>query len=60
MSATSLTPRTAPTIRRLADLRPSTVALMHGPSFSGDGASALLALADDYQARLHKELADAG
>jgi flavorubredoxin len=59
MSATSLTPRTAPEIRRLADLRPSTLALMHGPSFSGDGASALLALADDYDARLEKELAKA-
>jgi flavorubredoxin len=60
MSATSLTPRTAPTIRRLADLRPSTLALMHGPAFRGDGASALLALADDYQSRLEKELATVG
>ncbi len=58
MRATSLTPRTAPTIRRLADLRPSTLALMHGPSFSGDAASALLALADHYQARLEKELTE--
>jgi flavorubredoxin len=60
MGATSLTPHTAPTIRRLADLGPSTLALMHGPSFSGDGASALLALADDYRARLEKELAEVG
>ena len=60
MRATSLTPRTAPTMRRLAELRPSTLALMHGPSFGGDGASALLALADDYQARLEKELGEAG
>ena len=58
MGATSLTPRTAPTIRRLADLRPSTLALMHGPSFSGDGASPLRALADDYQVRLDKALAE--
>ena len=58
MSATALTPRTAPTIRRLADLRPSTLALMHGPSFSGDGAAALLALADDYQGRLNKQLVE--
>lgn len=58
MSATSLTPRTAPTIRRLADLCPSALALMHGPSFSGDGSSALLALADDYKGRLEKELAE--
>ncbi|HEX6393285.1 MAG TPA: MBL fold metallo-hydrolase [Acidimicrobiales bacterium] len=60
MSATSLTPRTAPTIRGLADLRPSTLALMHGPSFRGDGASALLALADDYKARLEKQSAEVG
>jgi flavorubredoxin len=60
MRATSLTPHTAPTIRRLADLRPSTLALMHGPSFHGDGAAALLALAEDYQARLSKELAAIG
>jgi flavorubredoxin len=58
MGATSLTPRTALTIRRLADLRPATLALMHGPSFSGDGSSALLALADDYQGRLGKEFAE--
>lgn len=58
MRATSLTPRTAPTIRQLADLRPSTLALMHGPSFSGDAASALLALAGHYQIRLEKELAE--
>lgn len=58
MRATSLTPSTAPTIRRLAELQPSTLALMHGPSFSGDGASALLDLAGDYHARLEKELAE--
>jgi flavorubredoxin len=60
MRATALTPRTALTIRGLADLRPSTLALMHGPSFSGDGASALLALADDYQGRVEKEMAEFG
>ncbi len=60
MSATSLTPRTAPTIRALADLRPTTLGLMHGPSFSGDCASALQALADDYQVRLDKALAEVG
>ena len=48
------------TIRRLADLRPSTLALMHGPSFRGDGATALLALAADYESRLEKELATVG
>lgn len=50
--ATCLTPRTGPTIRDLADLAPTTLAVMHGTCFTGDGAKALLALADDYDARL--------
>lgn len=50
--ATALTPTTAPTIRRLAALAPSTLALMHGPAFRGDGRTALLDLADDYERRL--------
>jgi flavorubredoxin len=57
MSATSLTPKTAPTIRALADLRPTTLGLMHGPSFTGDASAALCALADDYEVRLQKALA---
>jgi flavorubredoxin len=51
-AATCLTPNTAPTIRRLAELEPTTLAIMHGSSYSGDGAKALLALADDYERRL--------
>ena len=39
------------TIRGLATLAPQTLALMHGPSFAGDGAAALHALADDYDRR---------
>ena len=50
--ASSLTPALAPTIRRLADLQPSTLAIMHGSSFSGDGGSTLHALADAYAKRL--------
>lgn len=50
--ATCLTPATAPTIRRLADLSPRTLALMHGPAFAGDGAAVLDALADGYADRL--------
>jgi len=50
--ATCLTPNTAPTIRRLAALAPTTLAVMHGSCFSGDGSKALLALADDYDRRL--------
>ena len=48
----SLTPTSGATVRRLADLAPTTLALMHGPSFSGDCAGALLALADDYDVRV--------
>lgn len=44
------TPQAEPTLRRLAALRPQTIALMHGPSFKGDGAAALNALADHYGA----------
>jgi hypothetical protein len=39
--STALTPATAATIRALADLAPSTIALMHGPSFNGDCAEQL-------------------
>jgi flavorubredoxin len=46
--STSVGPPTAPTIRRLAELKPSALALMHGPTFFGDGASALNRLADYY------------
>jgi flavorubredoxin len=50
--ATSLTPSTAPTIRGLAELRPQTLAVMHGASYAGDGAARLNELADFYAARL--------
>ena len=50
--ATCLTPATAPTLRRLAELAPRTLAIMHGPSYAGDGATALLELADAYDTRL--------
>jgi flavorubredoxin len=47
-----LTPQTAPTIRKLAELAPTTLAIMHGSSYRGDGKAALHALADDYDKRL--------
>lgn len=47
----SLNPDMGTTIRSLATLSPRTLAVMHGPSFSGDGSSALHALADDYDRR---------
>jgi flavorubredoxin len=50
--ATCLTPATGTTIRRLAELNPRTLALMHGSSFGGDGRDALLRLADGYDRRL--------
>lgn len=48
--ATALAPSTARTLRSLADLGPTTLAIMHGASFHGDGAGALGALADRYEA----------
>jgi flavorubredoxin len=46
--STSVGAATAPTIRRLAALEPRVLALMHGPTFFGDGADALNRLADYY------------
>jgi flavorubredoxin len=48
--ATGLTTNLAPTLERLAQLRPTTLAIMHGASFSGDGAAQLRALADGFAA----------
>jgi flavorubredoxin len=53
----SLNPDMGATIRRLSKLAPKTLALMHGPSFAGDGTAALLALADDYDRRVADRLA---
>jgi flavorubredoxin len=47
--SSSIGPRTAPTLRMLADLEPTTLAIMHGASFKGDGGSALRDLADRYE-----------
>jgi len=47
-----LHPNMGATICKLAELGPRTLALMHGPSFSGDAAAALRALADDYDHRI--------
>src|SRR5579875_954708 len=49
--STSSAPATVATLRQLADLDPTTLALMHGSSFSGDGRSALRSLADAYEGR---------
>jgi flavorubredoxin len=50
--ATCLTPQTAPTIRRLAELNPTTIAIMHGSSYNGEAGKALHELADNYELRL--------
>jgi flavorubredoxin len=46
--ATALAPNTTSTLRSLGDLAPTTLALMHGPSFQGDGKRALYDLAAAY------------
>jgi flavorubredoxin len=46
---TSSTSRMVATTRKLADLAPTTLACMHGSSFSGDGGAALRDLADAYE-----------
>lgn len=51
--ATSLTPATADTIRRLALLEPRTLAVMHGSCFAGNCARELNQLADYFQRAFH-------
>ena len=48
----SLNPGMGGTIRKLAEFSPLTLAVMHGPSYKGDGAAALRALADSYDRRV--------
>ncbi len=50
--ASSLAPASGTTVRGLADLDIETLALMHGPAFTGDCGSALLALANDFDRRI--------
>lgn len=47
--ASSLAPQTAETLRQLGDLHPTTLAIMHGMSFWGDGKAALYDLAAGYE-----------
>jgi flavorubredoxin len=55
---TSLTPNTAPTIRRLAALAPRTVAVMHGASIAGPATvPALEGLAGYYETQLRAAMA---
>jgi len=50
----SLNPEMGTTIRSLSALSPRTLALMHGPSFTGNCTAALHALADEYDRRLFR------
>jgi flavorubredoxin len=54
---TALTPATGPTIRRLATLRPRTLAVMHGSSFTGAAAPTLESLAAFYDDMLRERTA---
>ena len=53
--ASCLAPTTTRTLRQLGDLSPTTLAIMHGRSFRGDGKAALNDLAKGYE----KLIADA-
>jgi flavorubredoxin len=48
--ATGLTTNLAPTLEQLAELHPTTLAIMHGSSYTGDGAAQLRSLAEGYAA----------
>jgi flavorubredoxin len=48
--ATGLTANLGPTLETLAALNPTTLAIMHGSTFTGDGAGQLRSLADGYAA----------
>jgi flavorubredoxin len=49
--ATCLAPDTAAVMRKLGDLAPNTLALMHGSSYNGDCTKALYDLANEYEAQ---------
>ncbi|OBA82036.1 MBL fold metallo-hydrolase [Mycobacterium sp. 1164966.3] len=49
---TGLTTNLVPTLRQLAELKPRTLALMHGASYTGDGTGQLRELADGYAAMM--------
>lgn len=57
--STSLTPATGPTLRLLAALAPSRLAVMHGSCYSGDCAAALCELAANYEQALAAQTASA-
>jgi flavorubredoxin len=54
---TAVSPDTVSMLRKLAALSPRNLALMHGPTFSGDGAHALDAMANFYDGKLREAIA---
>jgi flavorubredoxin len=56
----ALAPGMGGAIRALAKLNPKRLALMHGPSFEGNGAAALSALADEYDRRASRRWLETG
>jgi flavorubredoxin len=56
----ALAPGMGGAIRALAKLNPKRLALMHGPSFEGNGAAALTALADEYDRRASRRWLETG
>jgi flavorubredoxin len=52
--ATGVGPHTGPTLRRLAELAPSALAVMHGASFRGNARAELVELARMYEQRLDR------
>ncbi len=55
----SLAPQTETIMRALGDVRPTTLATMHGSSFAGDGRKALYELADRYESLRESDAAAA-
>lgn len=47
--SSSLAPHTGQVLRRLGDLQPTTLAIMHGSSFQGDGGKVLYEMAGAYE-----------
>ena len=56
-TASAITPGSSAMVRRLAVLAPRRLALMHGASYEGDCAGALLGLAADFDRRLQHAMA---
>jgi flavorubredoxin len=56
LGATAITPSLCATLLELAEIRPDTLAVMHGASFNGDCRDALHALSEGYLHRLENKM----